>query len=100
MGWGKDNIKYCGLEFGTTGIHQPFSEILKQKKFTVFNEETLRYLDAGDDVVSRYLSFQMESPVAFDEVESVYVQDRSLFIRHRKDGLAIELNSHLIEDLL
>lgn len=97
--WDKDTIRYCGLEFGTTGIHQPFIEILKLKKSAVFNEEIFRYIDAGEEIVKAYVSFLVECPIDFGEVEAVYVKNRSLFIRPCRSGDAIELNSPLIESL-
>ena len=94
--WDKDNIRYCGLEFGTTGIHQPFMEILAQGKTTVFNNNTLEYIDAGEAVHRRHVSFLLETPDDFGEIESVFIRDGSLYIKQNKNDLLIELNSEMI----
>lgn len=94
--WDKKRIRHCGLEFGTTGIHQPFPEILKQGRGTVFNAETFKYIDAGDEISRSYLSFLVETPVGFDEVESVYTRNETLFISQGQNGIPLELKSQLI----
>ncbi|HTF30197.1 MAG TPA: hypothetical protein VK625_15205 [Flavitalea sp.] len=96
--WDKGNIRYCGLEFGTTGIHQPFMEILAQNKATVFNINTFQYIDAGERVHRRYLSFLAETPDDFGEIESVFIRDGSLFIRSHKSDLLMELTSEAIRN--
>lgn len=96
--WDKSNIKYCGLEFGTTGIHQPFMEILKQGKSTVFNTDTFKYLDAGEAASRRYISFLLETPGDIEEIESVDVHNGSLHIKHHKNQMVTRLNSSLIPD--
>jgi hypothetical protein len=90
-------IKYCGLEFGTTGLHQPFMEIMKQEKSTVFNNHTFHYIDAGDVVRRKYLSFLIETPSDFREIESVHIHNGSLCIKQKSNDPLIELNSPLIK---
>ncbi len=96
--WDNGNIKYCGLEFGTTGIHQPFVEILKQEKAKVFNNDCLKYIDAGDSVCRKYISFLVKTPDDFDETVSVDIDDRSLCI-NRHNNTPITLLSDLIRTL-
>jgi len=92
--WDKGCIRYCGLEFGTTGIHQPFMEILEQGKSTVFNNNTFEYIDAGEAVCRKYISFLVETAGDFDEVESVSVENGSINIKARNTDI-IKLNSDL-----
>lgn len=50
-------IKYRGLEFGTTGVHQPYNKIISNGKLRIFDEPVVEYLDAGETVRKDYLSF-------------------------------------------
>ncbi|MEO5603298.1 MAG: hypothetical protein ABIR06_20425 [Cyclobacteriaceae bacterium] len=93
--WDNGNIKYCGLEFGTTGIHQPFAEILKQQKAKVFGNDCLKYIDAGESVCRKYISFLVQTPDDFDETVSVDVDDRSIQIKGHNNP-PITLHSDLI----
>lgn len=54
--WEGDRIKYRGLKFGTAGLHQPFKQIL-EKRMLVLGEKTVDYIDAGETVSRKYLSF-------------------------------------------
>ncbi|MEX2233052.1 MAG: hypothetical protein WD824_12890 [Cyclobacteriaceae bacterium] len=94
--WDNGIIRYCGLEFGTTGIHQPFLEILAQGKSTVFNTSTFQYIDAFEGVCRRYLSFLVETQDDFGEIESVFIRDGSLCIRQNKNDLLMEVKSGMI----
>lgn len=96
--WNNGNIQYCGLEFGTTGIHQPFAEILKQEKAKVFDNDSLQYIDAGESVCRKYISFLVKTPDDFDETVSVDIGDRSLCIRQR-DNPPVTIHSDLIRAL-
>lgn len=91
--WDKGRIKYCGLEFGTTGVHQPFMEVLERGKSTIFNHKTVHYIDAGQAVRRKYLSFLVETTGDLSEIESVYIHNGSLFIRQHKNRVLIEMNS-------
>lgn len=98
--WDKSSIQYCGLEFGTTGIHQPFMEILEQGKSTIFNKNTFQYIDAGDVACRRYISFLVETPREFGEIESVYMDHGFLCIKQHNKDLVMKLNSDLIRDFV
>lgn len=58
-----------GLEFGTTGLHQPFPTLVK--KGTIFGRPLLDYLDAGESRTRHYIAFLVEAPKDFAGVGSV-----------------------------
>lgn len=58
--WKEGRIQYRGIEFGTTGIHQPFKKII-ETGVQLFGEKTVEYIDAGETVSRRYLSFLYET---------------------------------------
>jgi hypothetical protein len=43
-----DTIRYRGLEFGTTGMHKPYKQIIAEGNHRVFDEDTYKYIDAGE----------------------------------------------------
>jgi hypothetical protein len=70
-----------GLEFGTTGLHQPF-KILTAKPY-IFGKPTFAYLDAGESATRRYTAFLAKVPRDFAGVQSVAHRDGRITIRER-----------------
>lgn len=58
-----------GLEFGTTGLHQPLGVLLE--KGTIFNRKLFTYLDAGESKTRTYLAFIVETPNRWDGVRTI-----------------------------
>jgi hypothetical protein len=78
----QDNHPFArGLEFGTTGLHQPF-EILTKKPF-LFGRPTFTYLDAGASVTRSYRAFLLKVPSDFAGVESIAVKDGAIVLHER-----------------
>ncbi|MEO8660667.1 MAG: hypothetical protein ABI693_19510 [Bryobacteraceae bacterium] len=78
----QDNHPFArGLEFGTTGLHQPF-EILTKKPF-LFGKPTFTYLDAGASVTRSYRAFLLKVPTDFAGVQSIAVKDGAIVVRER-----------------
>lgn len=72
-----------GLEFGTTGIHRPPAELLKQGG-QKFGRPTFAYLEPDETVTREFLMFLVEIPADFAGVESVEVSPSGLTIRERR----------------
>ena len=68
-----------GLEFGTTGLHQPFKVLTV--KSSIFGKPTFAYLDAGESVTRRYMAFLTKVPSDFAGVKSVLYRDGRIIIR-------------------
>lgn len=96
---GEDEITYRGLEFGTAGIHQPFSEILNTATH-LFGEKTFAYIDAGESVTKKYFCFIHKTGSNFTEPEAITVAENSIQIR-TKEGIIINLATsiNLINEL-
>lgn len=73
-----------GLEFGTTGIHQPFPTLLELGK--VLDRGVYEYLDAGETDTRSYILFLARIPHDFQGVESAEYDGARLRIRERRDG--------------
>ena len=58
-----------GLEFGTTGLHQPFPTLVK--KGSIFERPLLDYLDAAESKTRTYVAFLVKAPRDFAGVGDV-----------------------------
>ncbi|MBM3822839.1 MAG: hypothetical protein FJ404_08145 [Verrucomicrobia bacterium] len=70
-----------GLEFGTTGLHQPFP-VLAQKP-RIWERPTFAYLDAGASAERSYAVFLADIPADFQGVENVVWNHERLDIVER-----------------
>ena len=63
-------VQYLGIEFGTTGIHQPFDEIIKSSP-KLFNENCISVIDADETIKKKYWSFLIETGEKIKLIKSV-----------------------------
>ena len=70
-----------GLEFGTTGLHQPFGVLIA--KGSIFGRRLVAYLDAGESATRSYAAFLLKTPADFAGVESVDYARRRIAVRER-----------------
>lgn len=73
-----------GLEFGTTGLHQPYPVLVK--KGLLWDRPLFEYLDAGETATRSYLAFLIEVPSDFEGVERVELGHGRLTVRERTAG--------------
>jgi hypothetical protein len=67
-----------GLEFGSTGLHQPFPILVRKGK--IWDHPLFEYLDAGEKITKRYIAFLHEVPADFRGVRSIWIQEGALHI--------------------
>jgi hypothetical protein len=72
-----------GLEFGTTGLHQPF-EVLTAKG-TIFGRPLLTYLDTGASATRSYAAFLFETPRDFAGVASLTYRGGHITLREQAE---------------
>jgi hypothetical protein len=72
-----------GLEFGTTGLHQPFKILMS--KPSIFGRPTFTYLDAGESATRSYTAFLVRAPRDFRGVDRILYQGGRI-IAHERDG--------------
>jgi hypothetical protein len=70
-----------GLEFGTTGLHQPFGMLVKKAR--IWDRPLLEHLDAGQTVAKSYLMFLCRIPENFAGVDAIEVSPDRLRLRER-----------------
>jgi hypothetical protein len=73
-----------GLEFGTTGLHQPFKVLIA--KPSIFGRPTFTYLDAGESATRSYAAFLIKVPRDFRGVDRVLYRRGQLVIYERGGG--------------
>ena len=71
-----------GLEFGTTGLHQPGPVLVEKGK--IFDQKIFRFIDADETQVFSYANFLMEIPKNFAGVAAIDYTGDTLVIR--EDG--------------
>jgi hypothetical protein len=65
-----------GLEFGSTGLHQPFPILVKKGK--IMDRQLFEYIDAGQTITKRYTGFLMRIPADFHGISSASVDGEFL----------------------
>ncbi len=73
-----------GLEFGTTGLHQPFPILIKKGR--IFDRAIYEYLDAGETATRSYANFLFEIPPDYQGVVSLSYADGRITLRERDAG--------------
>lgn len=90
--WLGSSIRYRGIEFGTTGIHKPFKQIISDGDWKVFGENTCEYIDAGEKPCRKHLSFLCEVKPGFKGVNEIYYSNGDVIIKDQLSGQNIELS--------
>ena len=65
-----------GLEFGTTGLHQPFPILVRKRR--IFDRDIFTYLDAGETATRSYASFLFRIPSDYPGVAKITYSDGQL----------------------
>ena len=86
-----------GLEFGTTGLHQPFPTLVAKGR--IWDRPLYEYLDAGQTMRKGYLAFLLEVPSDFAGVGSVRLERGRLTVTERTSDRPREL-SVAVDDAL
>lgn len=87
-----------GLEFGSTGLHQPFPILAKVG--SIWNRPVFEHVDAGETVAKSYAAFLLKIPADFIGVQSLTVASGRLVIRERAGKGDREFVIPTTEDLL
>lgn len=73
-----------GLEFGTTGLHQPFPVLVAKGR--IFDLPLYTHLDAGESVTRSYAMFLLRTPERFAGTRSVTYRDGALVVDEARPG--------------
>lgn len=72
-----------GLEFGTTGLHRPFKDMLEKQ--TIFNTRLCEYIDADVSTEKSYFVFLTEIPGNYNGVADIVYTNGKITLKER-DG--------------
>jgi hypothetical protein len=89
------NIRYRGLEFGTTGMHKSYKEIIEEGNHRVFGEDSYKYIDAGETQSRSYLAFMGNTPAGFTGTGDVNFENDKLIITDTTTGKQITIQTTL-----
>lgn len=67
-----------GLEFGTTGLHQPFDVLARHP--AIFDLSTYKHIDAEETQTYRYVTFLVEVPDDFGGVSGINLEGEVLTV--------------------
>ncbi|HBU44630.1 MAG TPA: hypothetical protein DEB36_02545 [Porphyromonadaceae bacterium] len=70
-----------GMEFGTTGLHEPFTVVAKKGK--IFDRNLYEFIDAQETIEKTFLAFLARIPEDFNGVDNIRLEDSNLVIRER-----------------
>jgi hypothetical protein len=83
-----------GLEFGTTGLHQPFPVLMEKGR--IFGRTIFEYLDANESATKRFAVFLLRIPADFVGVGDVRLTSEEIVVTERRESgartLTIPLN--------
>lgn len=94
------NLIYMGLEFGNTAIHQPFNEILNTTT-TIFGEKTFGYIDSGETIEKKYLSFIIEPENNLNGIADIVIKNGQINIitNGSISNIFLNINTTLLHEL-
>ena len=72
-----------GMEFGTTGLHEPFPVIAKKGK--IFGRNIYDFIDAGETIKKSYIIFLAKVQNSYNGVDKIEVSNSSIIIREKNN---------------
>ncbi len=79
-----------GLEFGTTGLHQPFPVLVKKGK--IFGRALVDFLDASESKTRSYVGFLTPIPSTYQGVAQADLSEGSLSLVERESGSELKVS--------
>lgn len=80
-----------GIEFGTTGLHEPFPVIAK--KGEIFGQKIYDFIDANEVIEKSFIAFLAKIPTDYRGVSQIHVNHAELTIReHNSSNRVIKYN--------
>lgn len=80
-----------GLEFGTTGLHQPFPILSQHPR--LLDLPTFAFIDAGASQKRSYACFQLKVPVGFQGVRDLSLEGSQIVLFERGSDRRLEIQA-------
>jgi hypothetical protein len=81
-----------GIEFGTTGLHEPFPVVAKKGK--IFDRNIYDFIDADEVISKSFVAFLAKVPEDYRGVEKIEVEE-SVFIVRESGENSRDITYHL-----
>ena len=81
-----------GMEFGTSGLHEPFPVVAKKGK--IFGQNIYDYIDAGEVITKSFAAFLAKIPSDYNGVEKIEVNNSAFTIKE-KTSSSRDITYHL-----
>ena len=78
-----------GLEFGTTGLHRPFPDLVRKGR--IFGRPIVEFLDASESVTRSYVGFLAAVPESYRGVAEARLDSGTLTLLERVTGSAMDV---------
>ena len=79
-----------GLEFGSTGLHQPFPALVK--KGFIWERPLVQFLDAAEGQTRSYVGFLAKIPEGYQGVDDIVYENGELTLIERGGGSRIQVS--------
>ena len=80
-----------GLEFGTTGLHQPFAVLTSKGR--IFGRPLFAHIDAGEMVTKSYVMFLLKIPTDFAGASRVVYSENQIKVHERGTERSFTINA-------
>ena len=70
-----------GMEFGTTGLHEPFPVIAKKGK--IFDRNIYNFIDASEVITKSYTVFLAKIPEDYKGVDKIEISNSLIIIKEK-----------------
>jgi len=75
----ENNVPYAfGMEFGTTGLHEPFPVLARKGK--IFDRNIYDFIDTGEILTKSYTVFLAKIPSDYKGVGKIELSDSSMTV--------------------
>ena len=91
--WKKRKPVYLGVEFGTTGLHKPFCQVVEENNTHVFDERTYAFIDVGEQHHYTYDLFLHRVAKPLERIEYVSTENGKLSLGI--NGQEYQLNAEM-----
>ena len=81
-----------GMEFGTTGLHEPFPVVAKKGK--IFGQNIYEFIDASEVISKSFTAFLAKIPSDYKGVEKIEINN-SLFTIKEKNSVSRDITYHI-----
>jgi hypothetical protein len=82
-----------GMEFGTTGLHEPFTVVAKKGK--IFGRNIYAFIDANEVISKSFIAFLAKIPEDYQGVEKIEIS-KSLLVIKEKNRISRDIIYHII----